>query len=135
MAAFAAVVLYASFAAEPADAYLFPRLSSGLLALFCAVNLAAGFRRRPSSPISLRLCRKLAPGVLIMFVYVAMAEKAGFYPASCAAFFALAWIYGGGNGRRRFWIVSAATALAMTFVYLLFGVLLRVQTPVAFWVS
>lgn len=135
MAAFSAAVLYASFAAEPADAYLFPRLSSVLLALFCALNLVASFRRGSSSPISAGLCRKLAPGVAVMVVYVALAENAGFYPASAAAFFALAWIYGEGNYRRRLATVSAATALAMILIYLLFGVLLRVQTPVAFWVS
>ena len=132
VAAVAAAALYASFVATPADAYLFPRLSSSLLALCCAANLVIGFRRRIASPISLQLCRKLAPGVLILFLYVAFAEDAGFYPASAAAFFALAFCYA---RRRNLFAIFAATALAMILVYLLFGVLLRVQTPEAFWVG
>lgn len=131
MAAIAAVALYASMTAQPAEAYLFPRLSSGLLALFCAANIVAGYRRRLPPPISLQLFRRIAPGVLILFLYVAFAERAGFYPASSLAAFALALYYA--EGRRRWPTALAATALLMTFVYLLFGALLGVQTPEPFW--
>lgn len=131
VAAFAVFAVHASFTASPAEAYLFPRLSSALLALFCAANIALGFRRLPlAPPISAALCRKIAPGALIIFVYVACAELAGFYPSSAAAFFALAWQYA--EKGKRVW-VAPATALAMLLAYFLFSVLLQVQTPEAFW--
>lgn len=132
MVLFAVAALAASFAGEPAEAYYFPRLVALLLSVFCVVNMAADIRRRElSPPFGAALCRKLWPGVLIMAVYVGVSEMLGFYPASAVAYAALAYCY----GRRRLWPLTLATALVLGGVYLLFGVLLQVQTPEAFWVE
>ena len=134
IAAVAVAVLAASYAASPEEAYLFPRLSAALLALFCAANLAAHCRVRRTPPISPSLLRKLAPGLSAIVVYVALAEAAGFYPASAAAFFALSWLYAGERHRwRRLRSAALATLAMMAAVYLLFGALLQAQTPPPFW--
>ena len=127
----ACVLLYASFAAEPAEAYLFPRLASVLLAIFCAMNLAIRCREKTSlPPISGRLLAKLAPGFAAMLLYIATAEAAGFYPASAAILLFLSWFYADG---RKLPIALAATAAAMALIYLLFAAILQAQTPPPFW--
>lgn len=133
LSAFALLLLYASFSAEPADAYLFPRLSSVLLAVFCLANAVLHFTTDKSSPVSLALCRRLAPGAAIIVLYVSLAETAGFYPASVVACFSLCFCYSQSEGRRRLWTSAAATVLVMGLVYFLFGILLQVHTPEAFW--
>lgn len=133
LAIFAIVTLYASFTASPAEAYIFPRLSAVLLTLFCAANLGLRFHRPPSPPLTIPTLRKIAPGVAVMVVYAGLAETVGFYPSSTVAAFALMWIYGGES--RRIGVSLAATALLLGLVYLLFGVLLRVQVPEPFWVD
>ena len=128
---FAVVAVAASFAGEPVEAYYFPRLVAALLCIFCVANMAANIRRRlPSPPIDAELCGKLWPGVLIMVVYMGLAETLGFYPASALACTVLAYCYG---QRRRLLPPILATALVLGGVYLLFSVLLQVQTPEAFW--
>ena len=131
---FAVVVTVASFISEPAEIYLFPRLSSSLILFFCILNMAFNIRRqRQSPPLSMSLLRRLLPGMAIMVVYVAAAELLGFYLSSVAAFFLLSWCYAGKNSR--WWHIVLATAFMLLFVYGLFGILLQVQTPDPFWVD
>lgn len=130
---FAIVTLYASFTASPAEAYIFPRLSSILLALFCAANLALRFHRPPPLPLTMSTLRKIAPGAAVICLYAGLAETIGFYPSSTVAAFTLMWIYGGES--RRIGMSLAATAVLLVLVYLLFGVLLQVQVPEPFWVD
>ena len=130
--AFAVAAAAASFSAEPADAYHFPRLSSFLLLVFCALNAAVNFRRRIAPPLPLSLCRRLLPGAAMIAVYIALAEWAGFYISSAAVFALLAYYYG---KNRRPLAVFAATMCVTAGLYLLFGVLLQVQTPEPFWVE
>lgn len=131
----ACVLLYASFTATPAEAYLFPRLAAVLLAIFCAMNLAMHCRERIANlPVDGALLAKLAPGFAAMFLYIALAEAAGFYPASCAVLLFLSWHYADKSGRR-LPVALAASATAMALVYLLFAVILQAQTPPPFWVQ
>lgn len=130
--AFAVIAAVLSFSGEPADAYHFPRLSSVLLLAFCILNAALHFRRMIAPPLPLDLCWRLLPGAAAAAVYIGLAEWAGFYLSSAAAFAFLAYYYG---EPRRPLAVLAATACMTAGLYLLFGVLLEVQTPEPFWVE
>ncbi len=130
--AFAVAAALAAFIAEPADAYHFPRLASALMLVFCALNAAVNFRRIPAPPVSRELCRRLFPAAAVIAVYIFLAGRIGFYPAAAAAFASLAYLY---DEKRRWPVVLAATAAVSLCLYLLFGVLLRVQTPEPFWIE
>ena len=128
--AFAVLAVAASFRGAPAEAYTFPRLLSILLLIFCAAA-ALSRAEAASAPLDAATIKKIAPGVLIVVVYIASAETVGFYASAGAAFFALAFLYG--RKPRRVWIVFAVSCAIMAALFGLFGLLLRAQTPRGFF--
>ncbi len=132
--ALAATVAWLSFTREPAAAFLFPRLISGVmlgLALWNLVRAALGFAR-VGRGLDAGTVRRVAPGIVVMLVYVLFAAKAlGFYAASFLAFVALHSLY---DPRPRARIGSWARRIGIAFavlfvVHALFAWLLKVQTP------
>ena len=128
--AFAVLAVAASFRGAPAEAYTFPRLLSILLLIFCAAA-ALSRAEAASAPLDAATIKKIAPGILIVVVYIAAAETVGFYASAGAAFFALAFLYG--RKPRRVWVVFAVSCAIMAALFGLFGLLLRAQTPRGFF--
>ena len=128
--AFAVLAVAASFRGAPAEAYAFPRLLSILLLIFCAAA-ALSRAEAASAPLDAATIKKIAPGILIVVVYIAAAETVGFYASAGAAFFALAFLYG--RKPRRVWVVFAVSCAIMAALFGLFGLLLRAQTPRGFF--
>ena len=128
--AFAVLAVAASFRGAPAEAYTFPRLVSILLLIFCAAA-ALSRAEAAAAPLDAATIKKIAPGILIVVVYIASAETVGFYASAGAAFFALAFLYG--RKPRRVWVVFAVSCAIMTALFGLFGLLLRAQTPRGFF--
>lgn len=130
----AAVVAWLSFTEEPAAAFLFPRVVSIFflgLAVWNAYRALTG-RARVGGGISARMALDIAPGLIVALVFVFFAAKTiGFYTSGALAFLAITTIYdpvplSSLNG----WVRRiGVTAIFMGVIYLLFALLLQVQTP------
>lgn len=134
VAGLAGVVAWISFTQEPAAAYLFPRLISAFMLVMALWSLARAVLgiSRVGEGLSSQTALNLAPGVILMCVYVFWAAKTlGFYTASTAAFFLLFTIYDPTPLTSiRGWILRIViTAAFMAVIYALFTLLLKVQMP------
>jgi len=134
----AATVTFLSYTQEPVDAFLFPRLIATAMLLFASWNLYRAVRglAKVGEGVSLGLFKNILPGIVVMIVYVFWAAKTvGFYGSSAIVFFVLYSLYdSNSHGSARAWLQRLVVTLAfMGVMYLLFSVLLSVQTPRGIW--
>lgn len=127
-------VAWASHTAEPAEAYLFPRLISlawvGLAAW--TFGKAVMGRTRVGAGLHLPTMGRLAGGLAVMLVHVFWAaETLGFYTGGTLAMLAIVSLYDPApHGALRSWLRRLAVSLGfMAVMYLLFSQLLGVFTP------
>ena len=134
VAAVGVTVTYISFTAQPAEAFLFPRLISSVfvvLAVWTFAKACLGWTK-VGEGLSTRQMINLAPGLAVALVYVFWAAKGlGFYTATTGAFFILLSLYDPApHSAVKTWIKRAIiTAVFATVMYLLFAQLLNVFTP------
>jgi len=127
-------VTWLSFTQEPSSAYLFPRVISSLmtiLALWSLARAALGISRAGEG-VDLATALNIAPGLILIFIYVFWAARTlGFYTASSLAFLLLFTIYDPTPVTRiRGWALRIViTAAFMAVMYALFTLLLKVQVP------
>ena len=127
-------VTYISYTAQPAEAFLFPRLISSVfvvLALWTFAKACLGWTK-VGEGLSARQMLNLAPGLAVALVYIFWAAKGlGFYTATAGAFFILLSLYDPApHGAVKTWIKRAViTAVFSIVMYLLFAQLLNVFTP------
>lgn len=134
IAALALFVTWLSFTQEPAQAYLFPRLVSAFMSVMALWSLARAVLgiSRVGEGVGTATALNLAPGLVIIFVYVFWAARTfGFYTASTAAFLLLFTIYDPTPVTSiRGWLLRIViTAGFMAVMYALFTLLLKVQVP------
>lgn len=129
-----AVILYwlGSSASNP-DAFLFPRLISigmGLLGAAVLVS-ASGQTTDASRPVRISIpWRTVIPILLIFLAYRWAMEALGFYATAFAVFLFIVSLYAPDPHSPR--AIAKRVAVSAAFVgviYLLFALLLRVQTP------
>ena len=129
-----AILLAASLAAEPAEAYRFPRLTAAVLTALSLVQLLRAFGGQIDSPNGDRNAAQIIPALAMIAVYLLGLEAVGFYLMSGLFFLAAACQYQRGvltvRTLARHFIV---TLLFMAAMFALFGVLLQVQTPRGIW--
>jgi len=134
VAAVGVTVTYISYTAQPAEAFLFPRLISTVfvvLALWTFAKACLGWTK-VGEGLSARQMVNLAPGLAVALIYIFWAAKGlGFYTATTGAFFILLSLYDPApHGEVKTWIKRAViTAVFSTVMYLLFAQLLNVFTP------
>ena len=134
IAAIGLTVAYISFTQEPTEAFLFPRLISSVfavLAIWTFVKAALG-RSKVGDGLSGEAMKNLAPGLIVMVIYVFWAAKGlGFYTATAIAFFILLSLYDPApHGAIKSWGKRMLiTAGFMVVMYGLFAQLLYVFTP------
>ena len=127
-------VAYISFTQEPAAAFLFPRLISSVfavLAIWTFLKAVLG-RTKVGNGLSGEAMKNLAPGLIVMVIYVFWAAKGlGFYTATAIAFFILLSLYDPApHGEIKSWGKRMLiTAGFMVVMYGLFAQLLYVFTP------
>ena len=127
-------VAYISFTQEPAAAFLFPRLISSVfavLAIWTFLKAVLG-RTKVGNGLSGEAMKNLAPGLIVMVIYVFWAAKGlGFYTATAIAFFILLSRYDPApHGEIKSWGKRVLiTAGFMVVIYGLFAQLLYVFTP------
>ena len=134
IAAIGLAVAYISFTQEPAEAFLFPRLISSVfavLAIWTFLKAVLG-RTKVGNGLSGEAMKNLAPGLIVMVIYVFWAAKGlGFYTATAIAFFILLSLYDPApHGEIKSWGKRVLiTAGFMVVIYGLFAQLLYVFTP------
>jgi len=127
-------ITYISYTAEPAAAFLFPRIISSafvVLALWTFCKAVLG-RTRVGNGLSGEAIKNILPGLVVALVYAFWAAQTlGFYTASTITFFILLSLYDPApHGEIRIWgkrIIITAGFLAV--MYGLFAMLLNVFTP------
>ena len=120
--------------AGDSESYLFPRnIALGIGALGLAIVAAAVIGMRPPTTVTGgtgRTWLKVLPALAVFVAYALTMESIGFYASAFAAFLIIVWIYSRepvspGVAARRLGIAAAFVAA----IFLLFSVLLNVQTP------
>jgi len=130
----AGVVAWLSFTREPAGAFLFPRLISVVMLGLAGWNFARAALglARVGGGLSAGLFLRIAPGAVVMLIYVFLAARSlGFYAASYLAFVAIYALYDpASHASPSAWARRLAIPAGfMAVIYLLFNTLLKVQTP------
>lgn len=130
----AMTVAWLSFTREPAAAFLFPRMIGSVMLLLAAWNFIRAFLglARVGDGLSRTTITRVAPGLLVMLIFVFLAAKGlGFYVASCLAFVGIYSFYDPASHRSPVvWGKRClVAAVFMCVIYGLFAMLLKVQTP------
>ena len=134
VAAIGVSVAYISYTAEPAAAFLFPRIISTVfvvLALWTFGKALLG-RTKVGNGLSAQAITNILPGLIVALLYVFWAaQELGFYTASAIVFFILVSLYDPAPHRElKSWIKRIAiTAGFIAIMYGLFAMLLNVFTP------
>lgn len=132
--ALAAIVTYLSFVQEPAESFLFPRVISVFFIGLAAWNLvrAVTGMARVGRGISASTLWNILPSLAVILIYVFVAAKElGFYSSSALAFFLIYSLYdpvpysSALDWGKRLVVTSAFMAI----IYMLFALVLQVQTP------
>lgn len=130
----AVVVCWVSFTAEPAEAFLFPRLISSAmagLALLTFFNAVKGSAPRIAG-FNWQLTLNLLPGTVILLIAVFWAAvTVGFYATVLVSFFLLATFYDSSGDHSPKALLKRG-GVSLGFVLILYGLftkLLRVQIP------
>ncbi len=134
IAAIGITVAYVSFTQEPADAFIFPRLIASVFAVLAIWTFGKAVlgRTKVGNGLSTAAMRNLAPGLIVMLIYVYWAAKGlGFYTATTIAFFVLLSLYDPApHTQLKTWLKRIViTAAFMLVMYGLFAQLLNVFTP------
>lgn len=119
---------------QTSSAYLFPRLITAVFVLLSGFLLGRTlWQSETLPPLALRKLA-IALGVLGFYVFVG-AKLIGFYASSYIIFVLLLSFYDNKSHRNaRSWFWRGAIGMAfMAVIYALFGLLLRVQTPVGWF--
>ena len=131
--ALTAFLCYVSFGQDNAEAYLFPQIVAACLLGLCLLLVAQEFFGN-SDPavksVNMNSMLKLLPMLVLLAGYVFCIEWLGMYSSSALALFFIAFIYHSADSIVKRFASSLLVAVLFTgFIYVIFSVLLRVQTP------
>jgi len=127
-------VAWISFTQQPSSAFLFPRLISVIMVLLAAWNFARaalGFAKAGAGFYAYEI-RNILPGIVIAAIYVFFAAKMlGFYVSSIATFLIIYSMYDPVPLlSARDWIKRGVVTISfIAVIYILFALILQVQTP------
>ena len=127
-------ITYVSYTAEPAAAFLFPRIISTVFVVLAIWTFGKALmgRTKVGNGLTSDALKSILPGLIIALVFVYWAaETLGFYTASTVAFFILVSLYDPApHGEVKSWIKRCLiTAGFLAIMYGLFALLLNVFTP------
>lgn len=127
-------ITYVSYTAEPAAAFLFPRIISTVFVVLAVWTFGKALlgRTKIGNGLSADTLKNILPGLVIALVFAFWAAKAlGFYTASTLTFFILVSLYDPApHGEVKSWIKRCLiTAGFLAVMYGLFAMLLNVFTP------
>jgi Tripartite tricarboxylate transporter TctB family len=129
------VLYWAALGSDTPKAYFFPQMLALTMVAMGAAMLVMDLRSSgklqaiwPATP-----WYKIWPGMLVLIVFMAIAERVGFYVSSWLAFTSIGILYA--PARDRLATAKHCALIAVVFLavlYLIFWMLLRVQLPHGF---
>lgn len=127
-------ITFVSYTAEPAGAFLFPRIISTVFVALALWTFAKALLRRSKvgNGLSAEAMKNILPGLFLALVFVFWAaETLGFYTASTITFFLLVSLYDPAPlGEVKSWVKRIIiTGGFLAVMYGLFAMLLKVFTP------
>lgn len=127
-------ITFVSYTAEPAGAFLFPRIISTVFVALALWTFAKALLRRSKvgNGLSAEAMKNILPGLFLALVFVFWAaETLGFYTASTITFFLLVSLYDPAPlGEVKSWVKRIIiTGGFLAVMYGLFAMLLNVFTP------
>jgi len=126
---------WAALGSEVPKAYFFPQMLALAMVVLGAGLLVTEFRTGGKAP-AVRIAipwAMLWPGMLVLALYMALAQQVGFYLSSWLVFVAIAILYA--TPAVRATTIKRSLPIAIAFLgvlYLVFWTLLRVQLPHGF---
>jgi Tripartite tricarboxylate transporter TctB family len=132
---FGGLLYWAALGSETPRAYFFPQMLALAMGAMGAAMLvmdfrSSGKRQAAGSPTQ---WYKIWPGMVVLVVFMAIAERVGFYVSSWLAFTSIGVLYA--PARDRLATAKRCVPIAIVFLavlYLVFWMLLRVQLPHGF---
>ena len=127
-------VAWISFTQEPSGAFLFPRLISVIMVLLAVWNFsraALGLAKAGAGFYAYEI-RNILPGLVVAAIYVFFAAKIiGFYVAAITTFLIIYSMYDPVPlSSARSWIKRGLVTISfIAVIYILFALILQVQTP------
>jgi len=133
--AFGGLLYWAALGSDTPKAYFFPQMLALMMAALGAAMLAMDFRSsgKPQAAWPATQWYKIWPGMLILAVFMAIAEQVGFYVSSWLAFTSIGVLYAPAGDRLA--TAKRCVPISIAFLavlYLVFWMLLRVQLPHGF---
>ena len=132
---FGGFLYWAAFGSDTPRAYFFPQMLALAMAAMGVALLVMDFRSngKLQAAGSATQWYKIWPGMIVLVVYMAIAEQVGFYVSSWLAFTSIGILYAPAGHR----LATALRCVPIAFVflavlYLVFWTLLRVQLPHGF---
>jgi hypothetical protein len=129
------LLYWAALGSDTPKAYFFPQMLALTMVALGAALVFTSFRpggKVQGAAIAIPWSR-LWPGMLVLAVYMAVAQQVGFYLSSWLAFMAIAIVYAPFSARPATIKRSVPVAIAfLAVLYLVFWTLLRVQLPHGF---
>lgn len=127
-------LFWAALGSDYPLAYYFPQML-GLLMVALGVSMFVtelGKNRKPQTAGVDIPWARLWPGILVLLVYMAIAQSVGFYVSSWLAFASLGILYAPGRGLATAKRCVPISVAFLGVLYLVFWTLLRVQMPRGF---
>jgi hypothetical protein len=132
---FGGLLYWAALGSDTPKAYFFPQMLALTMVAMGTAMLAMDFRssgkRQAAWPAT--QWYKIWPGMLVLVVFMAIAEQVGFYVSSWLAFTSIGVLYAPTGDRLA--TAKRCVPIAIVFLavlYLIFWMLLRVQLPHGF---
>lgn len=129
------LLYWAALGSDTPKAYFFPQmLALAMVAMGAAmfvIDIRSGAKRQPAW--SATQWYRIWPGMFVLVVFMAVAQRVGFYVSSWLAFTSIGILYA--PARDRIATAKYCVPIAIVFLavlYLIFWTLLRVQLPHGF---
>lgn len=130
-----ALLYWAALGSDTPKAYIFPQALALAMAALGVAMLVTELRSAGKAEPAVRAIpwARLWPGMLVLVVYMALAERIGFYVSAWLAFVSIAILYAPAVDRLATAKRSVPISIAfLAVLYLVFWTLLRVQLPSGF---
>jgi hypothetical protein len=129
------LLYWAALGSNTPKAYFFPQMLALAMLAMGAAMLVMDFRSsgKRQATWSATQWYKIWPGMLVLVVFMAIAEQVGFYVSSWLAFTSIGVLYAPAGARLA--TAKRCVPIALVFLgvlYLVFWMLLRVQLPHGF---
>ena len=122
------LLAYASFSGGTSEAYIFPKLLSTVMIILSFLSLVLYFYNKNEKITEVDI-KKLSIYLGSLLLFLVFGELLGFYFLAVLIFFIICYVYSEKKNKKSIFYNFLITLCFMIFIYFLFAILLKVQTP------